>query len=110
MQEERRSFKPSAKRDTPVKENLRLFKLLLAGDKGTEAFCLRAKADYASVNGKLHGLFVSKDRLTALLPLDGRTAVKDRRQGQPSRTDVKDSRQGSIHSKSAVVYYIPGIY
>lgn len=52
MQEERRAFQPSAKRDTPIKENLRLFELLLKGDKGTEAFCLRAKADYASVNGK----------------------------------------------------------
>ena len=53
MQEERRAFKPSTKRDTPIEENLRLFDLLLKGDKGTEAFCLRAKADYASVNGKL---------------------------------------------------------
>lgn len=55
MQEERRSFKPSAKRDTPVKENLRLFNLLLKGDKEAENYCLRAKADYASVNG----MFVS---------------------------------------------------
>ncbi|CAM9268383.1 unnamed protein product, partial [Hapterophycus canaliculatus] len=53
MQDERRNFKPSAKRDTPVKENLRLFQLLLKGDKEAEPYCLRAKADYASVNGTM---------------------------------------------------------
>lgn len=46
------AFQASAKRDTPVKENLRLFDLLLKGDKEVEAYCLRAKADYKSVNGK----------------------------------------------------------
>ncbi|CAM9482206.1 unnamed protein product [Scytosiphon promiscuus] len=53
MQDERRNFKPSAKRDTPVKENQRLFQLLLKGDKEAEPYCLRAKADYASVNGTM---------------------------------------------------------
>lgn len=52
MKAERMSFKASAKRDTPVKENLRLFQLLLKGDKEAEPYCLRAKADYASVNGE----------------------------------------------------------
>lgn len=52
MQDERRNFKASAKRDTPLKENLRLFQLLLKGDKEAEPYCLRAKADYASVNGE----------------------------------------------------------
>lgn len=52
MQDERRNFKPSAKRDTPVKENQRLFQLLLKGEKEAEPYCLRAKADYASVNGE----------------------------------------------------------
>lgn len=51
MKDERMSFKASAKRDTPVKENLRLFQLLLKGDREAEPYCLRAKADYASVNG-----------------------------------------------------------
>lgn len=53
MKEERMAFRPSVKRDTPVKENLRLFDLLLKGDKGIEAYCLRAKADYKSVNGRM---------------------------------------------------------
>ncbi|CAN0244579.1 unnamed protein product [Pylaiella littoralis] len=53
MKAERMSFKASAKRDTPVKENLRLFELLLKGDKEAEPYCLRAKADYASVNGTM---------------------------------------------------------
>lgn len=53
MKEERMNFKASAKRDTPPKENLRLFDLLLKGDKEAEPYCLRAKADYASVNGEL---------------------------------------------------------
>lgn len=52
MKAERMSFKASAKRDTPVKENLRLFHLLLQGEKEAEPYCLRAKADYASVNGE----------------------------------------------------------
>lgn len=52
MQDERRNFKASAKRDTPVKENQRLFDLLLKGEKEAEPYCLRAKADYASVNGE----------------------------------------------------------
>lgn len=41
----------SAKRDTPIEENLRLFQLLLNGDKQAEDFCLRAKAFYDSLNG-----------------------------------------------------------
>ncbi|CAM9889371.1 unnamed protein product [Ectocarpus sp. 6 AP-2014] len=53
MKDERMSFKASAKRDTHVKENLRLFQLLLKGDKEAEPYCLRAKADYASVNGTM---------------------------------------------------------
>ena len=52
MQEERRALKPSAKRDTKLEENLRLFDLMLKGDKEVESYCLRAKIDYASVNGK----------------------------------------------------------
>lgn len=52
MQAERKAFKPSSKRDTPAEENLRLFELLLKGDKQVEAYCLRAKASYDSVNGK----------------------------------------------------------
>lgn len=52
MQDERLHFKASAKRDTPVKENQRLFQLLLKGDKEAESFCLRAKAQYDSTNGE----------------------------------------------------------
>ncbi len=52
MQEERKLFKPSTKRDTPTKENLRLFQLLLKGDKEAEPYCLRAKAHYDSTNGE----------------------------------------------------------
>ncbi|CAM9278404.1 unnamed protein product [Ascophyllum nodosum] len=53
MQEERRALKPSAKRDTKLEENLRLFDLMLKGDKEVESYCLRAKIDYASVNGTM---------------------------------------------------------
>lgn len=52
MQDERMHFKASAKRDTPVKENQRLFQLLLKGDKEAEPYCLRAKAQYDSTNGE----------------------------------------------------------
>lgn len=52
MQDERMQFKPSTKRDTPVKENQRLFQLLLKGDKEAEPYCLRAKAQYDSTNGE----------------------------------------------------------
>lgn len=52
MKAERMALKPSAKRDTPVEENLRLFDLLLKGDKQVELYCLRAKASYDSVNGE----------------------------------------------------------
>lgn len=55
MQEERKLFKPSTKRDTPTKENLRLFQLLLKGDKEAEPYCLRAKAHYDSTNGEERG-------------------------------------------------------
>lgn len=55
MQDERFHFKPSAKRDTSVKENLRLFQLLLKGDKEAEPYCLRAKAQYDSNNGEWRG-------------------------------------------------------
>lgn len=52
MQDERLHFKASAKRDTPIKENQRLFQLLLKGDKEAEPYCLRAKAHYDSTNGE----------------------------------------------------------
>lgn len=52
MKEQRAKFQPSAKRDAAPAENLRLFKLLLKGDKEAEEFCLRAKIDYAAVNGE----------------------------------------------------------
>lgn len=55
MKAERMAFKPSAKRDTPVEENMRLFDLLLKGDKQVELYCLRAKASYDSVNGEQEG-------------------------------------------------------
>eukprot|EP00752_Nemacystus_decipiens_P004043 g3702.t1 len=64
MQEERMHFKPSAKRDTPVKENQRLFQLLLKGDKEAEPYCLRAKAHYDSTNGTMRDPVMYRMNLT----------------------------------------------
>ncbi|CAM9450199.1 unnamed protein product [Discosporangium mesarthrocarpum] len=64
MQKERMEFAPSGRRETPKEENERLFKLLLKGDKEAEPYCLRAKVDYASVNGCMRDPVIYRMNLT----------------------------------------------
>lgn len=53
QQKGRFARQPSAYRDAPVAESLRLFREMLAGSEEGMRCCVRAKMDYASDNGTL---------------------------------------------------------